>query len=929
MGPFGGLSRFRKKPDGGGVADAGGTSDSTSMSARIPSAAASVGDGTASGGDTAANLTADAPKYSNFACGNTIENDVSGSNSVAGGVGTIDKNSDAGGAFASFDDGRPSTSGSHGFSNINNMMFSIDNLCGGADGAIVGGMMDGNGTAAMATLTGNTDFGSDGSTPFFSSFESRPSTSEGFQFGIDEPVEKGGGANASSLIEQDSKNPSTLKTEGKPSGGGGGIGFLKKRAAALSSQDCSKSAKLSTAPDDNVDNAATHNSDLAEINAKATEGLSVNNHDSSSFMHLSQISTALTGDSKKGESASFATVLGDDIAEEKSRVPHSISAKADAVEDDLTVGTINTEVLHNANDMELERSLHQVAESTLMKDSSGKPRLDNIHPENDSKSQVCDNANGNSASEVAGTTELRSRVARLEVAQDDFLHKPHGRDSPSTMPTMNQTGSDPNSTLGPQGISPVATVTLNQTDRNTSNPLLQSPVPPSTANMNNGVCAIEQTMSPLLFSEMSQLNEGSRNQQKITHIPDARTIFHTSNASIRGHSHLPSNDDSTNKCNSFGGFLGPKTNSGVANKNGPSLIEDGTVKKSPIVLTNSPMQDVVSKSKENSRVLPQPSQINPNTTKAASNGKIAASAQDGVATPRTSATVTSQTQTQITNSHMRSKLPVTANQDDQNRFALPVPRQSRNDHVIGAFMRPESALQNRDHVDFDDSTKIVIPTPIATTPSNRPRQNMITPANRAGNILRQQKVHEKFITQNSTVSPTPQKPKNLIKSCDHYDSSAYDRIVPGITPTPMQKKQRSEDTGSSVEAASKSHTSRVHSNPGEASHPSFSPPAARASESATPKMSNTMEQNTNKKWSSSSFSATSDTFDELLAQFQKDVQEGTDLYGKGENDLLVLEVDLSHALAAALRYKGDMIDLLDDIEDVQAMAEELLADIIE
>lgn len=67
------------------------------------------------------------------------------------------------------------------------------------------------------------------------------------------------------------------------------------------------------------------------------------------------------------------------------------------------------------------------------------------------------------------------------------------------------------------------------------------------------------------------------------------------------------------------------------------------------------------------------------------------------------------------------------------------------------------------------------------------------------------------------------------------------------------------------------------------------------------------------------------SFDELLNQFLQDIQEATDLHEQGENEMLNLQVDLSHAVASALRYKGDMMDLLDEIGDTKANAQRVLA----
>ncbi|KAL3790493.1 hypothetical protein HJC23_012049 [Cyclotella cryptica] len=110
-----------------------------------------------------------------------------------------------------------------------------------------------------------------------------------------------------------------------------------------------------------------------------------------------------------------------------------------------------------------------------------------------------------------------------------------------------------------------------------------------------------------------------------------------------------------------------------------------------------------------------------------------------------------------------------------------------------------------------------------------------------------------------------------------------------------------------------------------------SPPAStNDSDSTTPKMSNVQVEPTANQTAPNipkfgEISCSNLSFDELLNQFIEDIQETNDLHEQGDNELLELEVDLSHAMAAALRYKGDMMDLLDEIQGVQATAERMLA----
>ena len=121
-----------------------------------------------------------------------------------------------------------------------------------------------------------------------------------------------------------------------------------------------------------------------------------------------------------------------------------------------------------------------------------------------------------------------------------------------------------------------------------------------------------------------------------------------------------------------------------------------------------------------------------------------------------------------------------------------------------------------------------------------------------------------------------------------------------------------------------------------------SPPSASTKnpvESATPRVSNVnpppstnVVTNTNAQalaYTTNSNSAfhTDETFDELLSQFVDDIREGTDIYEKGKNDLLKLDVDLTHAHAAVLQYRDGYKNLLDEMEGIQAMAESIMAEL--
>mmetsp|Transcript_21885 Transcript_21885/g.39113 ORF Transcript_21885/g.39113 Transcript_21885/m.39113 type:complete len:460 (-) Transcript_21885:156-1535(-) len=169
----------------------------------------------------------------------------------------------------------------------------------------------------------------------------------------------------------------------------------------------------------------------------------------------------------------------------------------------------------------------------------------------------------------------------------------------------------------------------------------------------------------------------------------------------------------------------------------------------------------------------------------------------------------------------------------------------------------------------------------------------------------------------NTVSPTPIK----VPAPTQYDSSPFDRVVPGMAPAVETK------TGD-VERRPRSNT--MYS----------PPPRTMLDNSVTPKVSNVNNgraaaANANQVSAPASYSAnssafhTDESFDELLSQFVQDIQEGTDIYDKGQNDLLDLDVDLSHAFAGVLRYKEGYLNLLDEIENMAVNAEAIMSEMAE
>jgi len=187
-----------------------------------------------------------------------------------------------------------------------------------------------------------------------------------------------------------------------------------------------------------------------------------------------------------------------------------------------------------------------------------------------------------------------------------------------------------------------------------------------------------------------------------------------------------------------------------------------------------------------------------------------------------------------------------------------------------------------------NSNGTAAPSSTAITPDHRNKvQNEITPFARRSN-------------GNNTVSPTPQK------------AQAVEMKIMELQPQIEERRPRSNTMYSP-------------------------PPSLMHNNSITPKTSNvhTTAVDPNNEAVPASFSTnnssfhTDETFDELLSQFVQDIQDGTDIYEKGQKMLLDLDVDLSHAFAGVLQYKERYQNLLDEIESIQAMSEAIMAEVSE
>ena len=760
-------------------------------------------------------------------------------------------------------------------------------------------------------------------------------------------------------------------------GGGGGIGFFaKKRAAALSQESGKKDIPASSSTANNAMDSANHaNTNSANNNANAHD------YASQSVANLSQFDTALLSESKNGDDASFATANGGEdteTLEDRDEVPQSISANADAVDDDLTVGTVNTETLNAAYDMDLDQATNNRFEDGQLKHSPTGNAVTGASNENGTNSdnlevlanvagQKSPNRNESCSPTNSADTAHVENVSRPIVAKpsnpavltsprfnnQDIIaadsHKTHARGNA----TVQSYGSDrrvsrnspvPKPTFGSNGVasrnSPVpmaASGNNGVASRNSpvpksvsgSTPLNQhnSPVP-NVGKMNSegprpysmvrlGVESVKNTFAS---NQSPKNNSGTNIVANPGQPTDNSRVLPLPDALVHRNSPVPTdskaNYDISNPHPTV--RLGVETeNTAFTSAQSPKQFEGANNMPSPV-----PTQ--------NSRVLPIPAKCTnaaPQAAPTAKSSYFPGATVDEKAITHSVNSIASQHQSNVAVNHSYSTSG--AESGDKGNFAVPAPRFGIKGPVNLAHsnFRPNMSAVNTRRDSVDESTEIVLPTAIAKTPGNRPRQSIVTPSSH--NDTQSGDIAGIDNCRINAVTPTPRKGPNPASSTQ-YDTSPYDRVVPGITPTHnMQKKPKNMSTMHDL--AQETSVPPRQLAPGKPSQSVLSPAPVLVRESATPKTSNVTEPNPS-QWNTSAFSdsaCASDTFDELLAQFQEDLQEGTDYYDKGENDLLKLEVDLSHALAAALRYKGEMMDLLDDIEGVKAMADGMLAEVAE
>ena len=192
---------------------------------------------------------------------------------------------------------------------------------------------------------------------------------------------------------------------------------------------------------------------------------------------------------------------------------------------------------------------------------------------------------------------------------------------------------------------------------------------------------------------------------------------------------------------------------------------------------------------------------------------------------------------------------------------------------------------------------------VAATPFGRQSDTSSGSETSSGDDLSPHKDHT-FVPTSTTVQP----PKKTME--------IEPRVEDALPPPQQQRRPRSQTITSPPEALmtapAQSETPKVSN---------VNPPSGSTMATNTATASSYYHNNNNSAFH------TDETFDELLTQFVQDIQDGTDIYEKGQNDLLGLNVEVTHAYSKLLRYKDEYKELLADIEGVQAMAESVMAEI--
>eukprot|EP00984_Skeletonema_dohrnii_P021434 scaffold10708_cov157-Skeletonema_dohrnii-CCMP3373.AAC.4 len=161
--------------------------------------------------------------------------------------------------------------------------------------------------------------------------------------------------------------------------------------------------------------------------------------------------------------------------------------------------------------------------------------------------------------------------------------------------------------------------------------------------------------------------------------------------------------------------------------------------------------------------------------------------------------------------------------------------------------------------------------------------------------------------QQNAVTPIPH------KTVQHDSAS---RVIPAMPAAEKHVNTSNETTRTDEELQHRNDAMAMGNNSVR------SPTPAMKNDVTTPKASNL--NNNGGGYSGSSMLTTHESFDELLSQLGGDLTDATDIHNKGNLDLLHLEVALTHAYAKSLHFKGQYVDLVDEIDAFSSMGEMLL-----
>ena len=260
-----------------------------------------------------------------------------------------------------------------------------------------------------------------------------------------------------------------------------------------------------------------------------------------------------------------------------------------------------------------------------------------------------------------------------------------------------------------------------------------------------------------------------------------------------------------------------------------------------------------------------------------------------------------------------TKMGASSTQDSSSSLILPPPKKANT--TPRSFAATDRAAGNSGGLTDPHGTARAAAKPAPKSASN---------VNIPSGVVRQQ----------TSVTPTPHKPPAFEEAPAIEES--MDLVVPGIQhhDDAMQvEPTKEQDTSLGAEMAQRRPRSQTI----------FSPPPHSAADGAgvsvavavaesTPKASNVNAAGAafSENGNPSSFSVvaafqTNESFQEIADDFVDNIQTIDDLRGMGENELLELEVQVSHAWKVVLGLKEDYCSLLDEIEGIQSTANWVMA----